>query len=92
MPPRTANSFYIEPVTSEDIMLKLKRIKPNKSPGHDLIRSEVIKSCPGIVAYNLAKIYNWNIENGIYTDDLKIAKVKALYKKGVKNDLIIIAQ
>ena len=35
---------------------------------------------------NLAKIYNWGIENGKYPDDLKIAKVIALYKKGVKFD------
>ena len=85
MPPRTANSFYLEPVTSEDIMLEIKRMKPNKSPGHDLIGSKVIKLCPGIFAYNLAKIYNWSIENGIYPDDLKIAKVIALYKKGAKH-------
>ena len=32
-------------------------------------------------------IYNWVIENGKYPDDLKIAKVIALYKKGVKYDL-----
>ena len=61
-------------------------MKPNKSPGHDLIGSKVIKLCPGIFAYNLAKIYNWSIENGIYPDDLKIAKVIALYEKGVKHD------
>ena len=86
MPPRTANSFYLEPVTSVDIMLEIKRMKPDESPGHDLIVSKVIKLCPGIFAYNLAKIYIWSIENGIYPDDLKIAKVIALYKKGVKHD------
>ena len=42
MPPRTANSFYLEPVTSDDIMLEIKRMKPNKSPGHDLKGSKVI--------------------------------------------------
>ena len=86
MPPRTANSFYLEPVTSEDIMLEIKRMTPNKSTGRDLIGSKVVKSCPGIFANNLAKIYNWSIENGIYPDDLKIAKVITLYKKGVKHD------
>ena len=86
MPPRTASSFYLELVTSEDIMLEIKRTKPSKSPGHDLIGSKVIKLCPRIFAYNLAKIYNWSIENGIYPDDLKIAKVLTLYKKGVKHD------
>ena len=61
MPPRTANSFYLEPVTSEDIMLEITRMKPNKSPSHDLIGSKVIKLCPGILAYNMAMIYNWSI-------------------------------
>ena len=85
MPRRIANFFYLETVTSEDIKLEINRMKPNKSTGHDLIRSKVIKLCPGIFAYNLAKI-NCSIENGIYPDDLKIAKVIALYKKGVKHD------
>ena len=80
MPPRTAESFYLKPVTSEDIMLEIKRIKPNQSSG-----GKAIKSCPGIFAYNMAKIYNWSIENGIYPDDLKIAKVITLYKKGTKH-------
>ena len=62
------------------------RRKHNKSPGHDLIGSKVVKLCPEIFAMSLAKIYNWGIENGKYPDDLKIAKVIALYKKGVKFD------
>ena len=37
MLPRTTNSFYLEHVTSEDIMLEIKWMKPNKSPSHDLI-------------------------------------------------------
>ena len=35
---------------------------------------------------NLSKIYNRGIDNGKYPYDLKIAKVIALYKKGVKYD------
>ena len=34
----------------------------------------------------MSKIYNWGIKKGRYPDDLKIAKVIALYKKGVKYD------
>ena len=76
----------MEPITSNDIICEIKRLKHNKSPGHDLIGSKVIKLCPEIFATNLSKIYNWGIENGKYPDDLKIAKVIALYKKGVKYD------
>ena len=67
-------------------MLGIKRIKPNKSLGHELIGIKVIKLCPRIFAYKLAKIYNWSLENGIYPDDLEIAKVMTLYQKGVKYD------
>ena len=86
MPQRINNSIYLQPITIDDILLEIKRLKHNKSPGHDFIGSNVVKLCPEIFAMNLAKIYNWGIENGKYPDDLGIAKVIALYKKGVKFD------
>ena len=86
MPQRINQSFNLEPITSNDIIYEIKRLKHNKSPGHDLIVSKVIKLCPELFATNLSKIYNWGIENGKYPADLKIAKVIALYKKGVKYD------
>ena len=86
MPQRIVHSFYLEPITADDILLEIKRLKQNKSPGHDLIGSKVIKLCPEIFASNMSKIYNWGIENGTYPEELKIAKVIALYKKGVKYD------
>ena len=86
MPQRIVNSFYLEPITADDILLEIKRLKQNKSPGHDLILSKIIKLCPEIFASNLSKIYNWGIENGTYPEELKITKVIALYKKGVKYD------
>ena len=86
MPQRIANSFYLEPINADDILIEIKRLKHNKSPGHDLIGSKVIQLCPDIFATNLSNIYNWGIENGKYPDELKIARVIALYKKGVKYD------
>ena len=84
MPQQINQSFYLEPIISNDIICEIKRLKHDKSPGHDLIGSKVIKLCPEIFATNLSKISNWGIENGKYLDDLKIAKVIALYKKEVK--------
>ena len=83
MPQRINNSFYLQPITTDDILLEIKTLKHNKSPDHDLIGSKVVKLCPEIFAMNLAKIYNWGIKNH---EDLKIAKVIVLYKKGVKFD------
>ena len=86
IPQRIFNSFYLEPITADDILLEIKGLKQNKSLGHDLIGSKVIKLCSEIFASNLSKIYNWGIEDGTYPEELKIAKVIALYKKGVKYD------
>ena len=86
MPQRIANSSYLEPITADDILLEIKRLTQNKSPIHDLIASKFIKLCPEIFASNLPKMYNWGIENGTYPEELKIAEVIALYKKGVKYD------
>ena len=69
-PQRIANSFYLEPITADDILIEIKGLKHNKSPGSDLMGSKVIQSCPDIFATNLSKIYNWGIENGKYPDEL----------------------
>ena len=82
---RINNSFYFPPINTDDILLEIKRLKHNKFPGNNFIGSKVVKLCPEIFAMNLAKIYSGGIENGKYPD-LKIAKVIALYKKGVKFD------
>ena len=82
MPQRIVNSFYLEPITADDILNEIKRLKHNKSPVHDLIGSKVIQLCPDIFATNLSKIYNWGIDNGKYSVGIKIARVIALWKKG----------
>ena len=84
MPQRINQSIYLETITGNNVICEIKRLRHNKSPDHDLIGSKVIKLCPEIFAMNLSKIYNWGLENGKYPDDLKIANVIALYKKGSK--------
>ena len=61
MPQRVDNSFYLQPITTDDILLEIKRLKHNKSPGYDLIGSKIVKLCPETFAMNLAKIYNEKI-------------------------------
>ena len=55
-----------------------------------MIGIKIIKLCPQIFANilekNLEKICNRAIEKGMYPDDMKIAKVIALFKKGKQLD------
>ena len=64
---------------------EIKRLNPKKSSGHDTIGGKVIQLCPNIFVYNLTKIFNNSIEIGEYPNDLKIAKVIALFKKGERH-------
>jgi hypothetical protein len=47
----------------------------------------VVKQCIQLLKKPLANIYNASLESGIFPDQLKIAKVVPLYKKGNKRDI-----
>jgi len=44
----------------------------------------VLKQCTKLLKKPLANIYNASLESGIFPDQLKIAKVVPLYKKGIQ--------
>lgn len=84
LPQRMIQSFYITSINEREIISEIKKTNHKKAPGHDTIGAKLIKLCPQIFAQNLCKIYNKSINDKVYPDELKIAKVIALYKKGVK--------
>ena len=84
LPTRISDSFYLAPTCKDDILLEIKEMKPMKAPGHDSIGTKVIHLCPEIFAENLSKIFNNAILRGVYQDTLKMAKIIALFKSGIK--------
>ena len=70
--------------TAYEMKLEILELNPRKSPGDDNIGAKIIQICPDVFAENLAKIYNNSITKGDYPDQMKIAKVIALYEKGEK--------
>ena len=55
-----------------------------KAPGHDSIGTKIIHLCPEIFAENLSKLFNDTISQGVYPNAMKIVKVIALFKCGIK--------
>ena len=55
--------------------------------GHDEIPPKIIKWAPYLFSPILKSIFNQCIDLGYYPDDMKIAKVTPIYKKGDHNDL-----
>ena len=82
LPERVSQTFYLMPVTTEDIVKEIQSLNPRKSSGPDNIGPKIIQLCPHIFAENLVKMFNNSIEKGEYPTILKIAKVMALFKKG----------
>ena len=61
-------------------------LQTNKSPGHDEISFNVIKSCFGSLSKSLFHIFRLSLEEGIFPDDLKAAKVTPIFKAGDENN------
>ena len=57
-------------------------LKTNKSPGYDNINFNVVKKCFGEINEPLKHLFNLSLENGIFPEKMKIAKVIPLFKNG----------
>ena len=61
--------------------------KGNKSPGYGDISYNVVKKCFWSLCEPLKYLFNFSIEKGVFTDDLKIARVTPIYKGEDKSDV-----
>ena len=77
------DSFFLAPIDEADILREIKNLAPNKAPGPDNIGNKLLKLDPQIFCYPLQLIYNKSIECAQYPNGMKLAKVVAIYKKGM---------
>ena len=78
---RVLNSLYLNPTTPNEIQNIISKLKPKISSGHDNITPKLIKKCPAI-AFPLTFIANLSVSTGVFPQNMKIAKVIAIHKKG----------
>ena len=74
--------MFFNPITQGDIIDVVTSLKGNKSPGRDDIDTYVVKRCIHLISFPLSHIFNASFEQGIFPNDLKLAKVIPVYKKG----------
>ena len=67
--------------TDDETKEALRSLKPNKSPGYDNISSNVVNEPSDIFFTSLKYIFNLSLQQGIFPENLKIAKVSLIYKK-----------
>ena len=68
-------------------METLNNLKPKPSCGHDEISTKLLKACRLEICKPLTLIINQMLTTGIFPDDLKVAKVIPLFKKGKREIL-----
>ena len=76
------HSMYLFNTTEAEILETIKSLKNTNSTGYDDFSTKFVKLSAPFIAKDLAKIFNLAINTGIYPDNLKIAKVIPIFKKG----------
>ena len=78
---KTNPTLNFKPVTSPDIQKIINNLQPKTSTGYDNISCKVIKLLSDELSPALAVAINQCLNNNIFPDKLKLAKVIPLYKK-----------
>ena len=85
--PEFKSTFSLKKATAKDINSIIKSIDSKKAIGPDMIPPKIVKLSVDIIDYHLAYIINNDIENCAFSDDAKIACVRPIFKKDVRNKL-----
>ena len=78
------NSLSFEPTDNEEVLKIISQFKINKALGPMSIPSNIIPMIKDIISDPIAKIANLSFLKGTPPDNLKLAKVIPIYKKGSK--------
>ena len=74
------NSFSLNPTSPIEIKSIIDKLKPKTSKGYDHISPKLIKSNEFIIAELLMHIANLSFTQGIFPNDMKVAKVIPIFK------------
>lgn len=84
---RSCKSIYLLPVDITELHKTVTNLKSKKSCGFDNIPITIIKKSIKFISEPLIYILNLMLETGTFPEDLKIAKIKPVFKKGCKSDI-----
>lgn len=76
------NSMFLEPTCNLEVLNVIKQLKNSKAYDVDEISTHIVKSIAEYIAEPIAHIYNKAVEEGIFPEQLKVAKVIPILKKG----------
>ena len=72
-------------ISEGEIIKALKVLKPDKSPGMDMLHPRLLREVRVELAVPLLKIFNKSLESRRVPDEWKTARISAIFKKGNKS-------
>ena len=78
-------SFFIDPVSEEEVERELLGLNPNKSVGYDSFHPKVLREIAPYIKQPLTSIFNKSFATGIFPDGLKISLITPVYKNEDKS-------
>ena len=85
--PENSPDFSILILTKTEVMDPINSLPSGVATGLDYINSKLLKLIAPAIAPSLAKVLNCSIKNGICPAQLKLPRVKPIYKQGKKADV-----
>ena len=82
--PSSAKSFFLKPISLDEVFHQLKSLNPAKSTKSDSPPIKYIKLAASVIASPLTNLFNRCIETGTYPDAFKTAEVIPVNKSGDK--------
>ena len=73
-------------ITEDEVFSVLRKLDICKSAGVDALGPRILKLAAPVIAKPITHLINISINEGIFPDDLKMAKITPIYKKGEKSD------
>jgi hypothetical protein len=78
--------FSFHPVTTLEVEAAINDLKSKPTTSGDGVSSSLIKAIKPVIIQPLTILFNQSVSTCKFPDSLKVARVKALFKKGDKSD------
>ncbi len=76
---RHSSTFVFSPISETELGDVVNKLK-STAPGHDELKSSLLKKCLPYISKPLLHIFNLSIRTGVFPDQLQWAKVIPLFK------------
>ena len=84
---RADTRFKFKPVTEDQLQQTISKLINSKATGIYNITNKVLEASMNIISPSLCDIFTTAISSNQFIDDLKIAKIAAIFKAGERDDL-----